>query len=149
MKDKIISIMTGMFAVWIGIMIGCVIIILSKLLITTAFSSELKQLDLHYEEAKGTNRSFEYQGEKKGELGLHFNYAFFKSLDLDTNVNSKLTTSQFRYVELEPTLNLHLTDNLSVYARHRSGHCLDCVYSNIEKYPNENGIGVKLILFGR
>jgi hypothetical protein len=105
-------------------------------------------LDLKYEEALGTNRSWEYKDKKKGELNLHFNYRIFKALDLDTTVTSKIDEHQFRYVELEPYLNLHMTDSVILYLHHRSGHCLDCVYSNIEKYPNENGAGIKLILFG-
>jgi hypothetical protein len=109
-------------------------------------------LDLKYEEAKGTNRSWEYKDKKKGELGLHFNYQLLsyegKSLlDLDTSVNSKIEEHQFRYIELEPYLNLHVTDSIILYGHHRSGHCLDCVYGNISKYPNENGVGIKLILF--
>lgn len=109
--------------------------------------SELNILDLKYEHATGINRSFEYQGEKKGELGLHFNYQIFKLLDLDTKVNSKIDSKQFRYVELEPTINLHVSKEFILFARHRSGHCLDCTYTNIDKFPNENGVGIKWIMF--
>ena len=109
-------------------------------------------LDLKYEEATGTNRSWEYQGKKKGELDMHFNYQFFtwngrNFVDLDTNVNSKIDEHQFRYIELEPFLNLHVTKDIILYGHHRSGHCLDCTYDNIVKYPNENGVGIKFILF--
>lgn len=119
---------------------------------TLLLGSELKMLDLRYEEALGTNRSFEYESKKKGELDLHFNYQFstYNSrnfLDLDVNVNSKIDEHQFRYVELEPFLNLYITKDVIFYGHHRSGHCLDCTYNNITKYPNENGVGIKLILF--
>jgi len=118
-----------------------------SMLLTSAHTAELKQLDLRYEEAVGTNRSFEYQEKKKGELGLHFNYQILKFVDLDTTVNSKIDEKQFRYVELEPILNIHLNKSFILYAKHRSGHCLDCVYTNINRFPNENGVGIKWILF--
>lgn len=110
-------------------------------------SAELTMMDLKYEEATGTNRSWEYQNKKKGELNLHFNYQLIKYIDLDTNINSKIEEKQFRYVELEPYLNAHVSKEITLYYHHRSGHCLDCTYSNIAKYPNENGVGIKLILF--
>lgn len=122
-------------------------ILIAFLIISNLQASELKMLDLKYESAQGTNRSFEYTGKKVGELGLHFNYQFYKFLDLDTTVNSKIDDHQFRYVELEPYLNLHITKDLILYGRHRSGHCLDCTYSNISRFPNENGVGIKWILF--
>ncbi len=124
-----------------------IIILVSLLLPTLSTSAELKMLDLRYEEAVGTNRSWEYQDKKKGELGLHFNYQYFKPLDLDVTVNSKIDERQFRYVELNPILNLHLNKELILYARHRSGHCLDCTYNTISRFPNENGVGIKWILF--
>ncbi|CAB4125434.1 hypothetical protein UFOVP53_137 [uncultured Caudovirales phage] len=114
---------------------------------TLLLGSELKMLDLRYEEATGTNRSFEYEGKKKGELGLHFNYQLISFIDLDTTVNSKIDEHQFRYVELNPYLNIHLNKDITLYAKHRSGHCLDCTYTNISKFPNENGVGIKLVLF--
>lgn len=112
-----------------------------------SFGAELNTLDLRYEEAMGTNRSWEYNAKKKGEAAVHFNYQLLSRIDLDTNINSKIDEKQFRYVELEPRLNLHVTDSIILYGHHRSGHCLDCTYQNINKFPNENGVGVKLVLF--
>lgn len=117
------------------------------LLASTSKAGELQELDLRYEDALGTNRSWEYKDKKVGELDMHFNYKFFSRLDLDTNVTSKIDDHQFRYVELQPYLNFHITKDLIIYAHHRSGHCLDCTYDNISKFPNENGVGVKWILF--
>jgi hypothetical protein len=114
---------------------------------TLLLGSELKMLDLRYEEATGTNRSFEYEGKKKGELGLHFNYQLISFIDFDTTVSSKIDEHQFRYVELNPYINVHVNKDIILYAKHRSGHCLDCTYHNISKFPNENGVGIKLILF--
>lgn len=104
-------------------------------------------LDLRYEEATGTNRSWEYEGKKKGELSLHFNYQLVHFIDLDTNLNSKIDEHQFRYIELNPQLNIHVSKDVILYGKHRSGHALDTTYSNISKFPNENGVGIKLILF--
>lgn len=125
------------------------LMILTTLLLsmTKIYSAELKMLDIKYEEATGTNRSWEYQGKKKGELNLHMNYKLLSFIDLDTNLNSKIDERQFRYIELEPYLNLHASKDIIFFIHHRSGHCLDCTYNNISKYPNENGVGIKLILF--
>lgn len=113
----------------------------------TVHTAELNHLSIRYEEAIGTNRSFEYQEKKKGELGLNFNYQILKFIDLDTTVNSKIDERQFRYVELEPIINIHLNKHFIFYVKHRSGHCLDCVYTNINRFPNENGVGIKWILY--
>lgn len=116
------------------------------LLITSdLIAGELSKLDMTYIKAVGTNRDFTYEEHKDGELNLRFDYKILNKISLDTNIKSIFTSSQFRYVELQPKLNLKVTDSVNLFLLHRSGHALDHKY--IQKYPNENGVGITFTLY--
>ncbi|MCK9370561.1 hypothetical protein M0R04_11680 [Candidatus Dojkabacteria bacterium] len=131
--------MINILFIWLLILIATVFVAIESR------AGELNKLDISYGKSMGTNRDFTYTERKKGDLNLHFNYSILNRIDLDTNILSKFTASQFRYIELAPQLNLKINGQFKLFINHRSGHALDTQY--VTKYPNENSVGVNFTLY--
>lgn len=75
------------------------------------------------------------------DLGVKY-YDFY----LDNQVKSMYTNKQFRYIGLESEFGYSF-DKVDIFIRHASEHSLDRPYGTIEKYPNQNDIGIRFKLF--
>lgn len=133
-------------------------LILIMLLVLLSFNSkaeqrfvELNRIAIEVERAIGTNRDFTIpeNEEKAGELNLILEAKYLGFLYSRDRVESMYTDSQFRFISLTKEFAVKPYDDLEVYYQHTSEHALDFEYDNIQKYPNINSIGFRLILFER
>lgn len=110
---------------------------------------KLNRVFIEAERGFSTNRHWNIpQGEEKqGELNLVMETTYFNFIYSRNKVDSMYTDRQFRYVALTKELAVKPFNDIEIYAQHTSQHALDFEYSNINKYPNENSFGIRLILF--
>lgn len=82
-------------------------------------------------------------------VGLNWGLQGYKILYLDSTAFFYGDEAQVRYVGLHFTSGFHLTENISVFYKHKSEHAVDeakndPMYPNRGKFPIENSFGFKL-----
>ncbi len=114
-------------------------------LLSQARGMELSDLSIEYNEAIGTNRNrlLPKDTTKKGELNLNMAVRSSKYTYTDLQIESVIDSHQFRTVGLEIESGVRYKQ-IELYLQHHSQHVLD--RADTEKYPNENGIGLRMKL---
>ena len=126
------------------------LILVILLLPLTAFA-QLDKMYLETEKRFGSNRHY-YMADRKDaqydiNLGIDFklNYNLYSRSKISTTTNS----SQFAYAGFDTEFGVYLWSWGELYYRHFSGHALDSVYPNDERFPEDNSIGIRWRLYGK